>query len=154
MNTLLKIVLLNGIVNISINLALADDSFNNQTFLNELVHRNIQETDFSAIIELISVKPFNQIFTDSGKRGYTTYEFKAKVITVLKGEPTDSIIFYDVYESGFEGDSSQNINIVSLCRLNNKLHSPGNGYVLAASKSLIQSAQQNRPLKYQSNVCL
>ena len=127
----------------------------NNEFFNDLVIRNINVTDFSAIIKISSIDRYQDINTDSGKTGYINYQFRAEVKKVLKGELTQNIVFYDTAESGNEPQLNHKLRFVSLCVMDSKLFIPGNGYLITATDALIESVRKNQSLEqhYNYNAC-
>lgn len=118
-------------------------SYSNETeFYENLIHSNVIQTDYSALIKNASVDPVIDIRTGSGKTGYITYRFIAEVQQVFKGTLNNQIEYRVTYEAEIKPVINNKAQIISLCRSDNKFYVPGNGYRIDATEKLIAIAKQ------------
>ncbi len=118
-------------------------SYSNETeFYENLIHSNVIQTDYSALIKNASVDPVIDIRTGSGKTGYITYRFIAEVQQVFKGTLNNQIEYRVTYEAEIKPVINNKTQIISLCRSDDKFYVPGNGYRIDATEKLIAIAKQ------------
>jgi len=114
---------------------------------------NIHSTEYSAVIQQLSVKRVGQFGGPPKSTGYVNLIYQAKVIEVLKGKSAQMIEYAVMADADYKPKVRSVPSIVSLCKNEKRFYTPGNGYDVGFDAARLQAARAAGLEKAKDSVC-